>query len=106
MKYENIQQGNRDDWDRAAYETQFEVMTASLRQAHDFKMHLLREGATHLKRIAELEARVQELGQIAKDCNTRRVIELEAQLAAVGAGGVSALRPTKCLHQIAEPPAK
>ncbi len=38
-------------------------------------------------RIAELEARVQELGQMARDVNSRRVVELEAQLEAIG--GVS-----------------
>lgn len=34
-------------------------------------------------RIAELEARVQELGQMARDVNSRRVVELEAQLASI-----------------------
>lgn len=49
--------------------------------------------------IDDLRARVQELGQIARDCNSRRVVELqakvqelEAMLAAVGAGGVEPLR--------------
>ncbi len=37
--------------------------------------------------IAELESRVQELGQMARDANSRRVIELEAELAAMRAGG-------------------
>lgn len=35
--------------------------------------------------IASLQARVQQLGQLARDVNSRRVMELEAQLAAVGA---------------------
>ena len=41
--------------------------------------------------IAELEARVQELGAMARENRSRRIVELEAQLAAVGAGGVQAL---------------
>lgn len=49
--------------------------------------------------IEALRTRVQELGQMARDCNSRRVIELQAKvqelesmLAAVGAGGVEPLR--------------
>lgn len=53
--------------------------------------------------IANLQERVQELGQMARDVNSRRVTELEAQLAAVGAGGVEPLRKRECLHQISEP---
>lgn len=52
-------------------------------------------------RIAELEARVQELGAMARENRSRRIVELEAQLEAVGAGGVQPLR--KCLHHIEEP---
>ena len=40
-------------------------------------------------RIAELEARVQEIGAMARENRSRRIVELEAQLEAVGAGGVS-----------------
>lgn len=40
-------------------------------------------------RIAELEARVQELGAMARENRSRRIVELEAQLEAVGAGGVN-----------------
>ena len=36
-------------------------------------------------RIAELEARVQELGAMARENRSRRIVELEAQLEAVGA---------------------
>ena len=43
--------------------------------------------------IARLRERVQQLGQLARDVNSRRVMELEAQLAAIGAGGVEPLRP-------------
>lgn len=32
-----------------------------------------------------------------------RIAELEAQLEAIGAGGVEPLRPRKCMHQISEP---
>lgn len=53
--------------------------------------------------IANLQERVQELGQMARDVNSRRVQELEAQLAAVGVGGVEPLRKRECLHQISEP---
>ena len=53
--------------------------------------------------IANLQERVQQLGQLARDVNSRRVMELEAQLAAVGAGGVEPLRKRECLHQITEP---
>lgn len=42
-------------------------------------------------RIAELEDRVQELGAMARENRSRRIVELEAQLEAVGAGGVQAL---------------
>ena len=52
--------------------------------------------------IANLQERVQQLGQLARDVNSRRVTELEAQLAAIGAGGVEPLRK-RCLHQISEP---
>ena len=52
--------------------------------------------------IESLRERVQQLGQLARDVNSRRVQELEAQLAAVGAGGVEPLRK-RCLHQISEP---
>ena len=40
-------------------------------------------------RITELEARVQELGAMARENRSRRIVELEAQLEAIGAGGVS-----------------
>ena len=53
--------------------------------------------------ISSLQARVQQLGQLVRNVNSRRVVELEAQLAAVGAGGVEPLRKRECLHQIREP---
>lgn len=46
-----------------------------------------------LDEIASLQARVQELGKAARDVNSRRVQELETQLAAIGAGGAGALPP-------------
>lgn len=42
--------------------------------------------------IESLRERVQELGQLARDVNARRVMELEAQLAAIVAGGMEPLR--------------
>ena len=60
--------------------------------------------------IESLQARIQELGQQARECSDRKVVqldarikELEAQLDAVGAGGVEPLRKRDCLHQIQEP---
>ena len=101
--------------------------------------------------IESLQARIQELGQMARECSDRKVVqlesalamhvrsgrdwvmrealertittlrahiassnaqaaaekkamrELEAQVAAVGAGGVEPLRKRECLHQIQEP---
>ena len=95
--------------------------------------------------IESLQARIQELSQMARDCNSRRVMELqaelvkesartaaeklradqmaeqhrmqcemskadrakvqelEAMLAAVGAGGMEPLRKRECLHSISEP---
>ena len=50
-----------------------------------------------------LRERVQQLGQLARSVNSRRVMELEAQLEAIGAGGVEPLRKRECLHQISEP---
>ena len=79
---------------RASYE---------LRRQHA-EIEALRAGydAARLE-IASLRERVQMLWQLARDVNSRRVTELEAQLAAVGAGGVEPLRKRECLHQIAEP---
>ena len=53
--------------------------------------------------IESLRERVQQLGQLARDVNSRRVTELEAQLEAIGAGGVEPLRKRECLHKISEP---
>ena len=51
----------------------------------------------------DLRARVQELGELARNNSSRRVMELEAQLEAIGAGGVEPLRRRGCLHHIEEP---
>ena len=77
--------------------------TKELRRQHA-ENETLRAGydAARLE-IASLRERVQMLGQLARDVNSRRVIELEAQLAAVGAGGVEPLRKRECLHKISEP---
>lgn len=76
---------------------------AEMRRLHT-EIETLRAGYdAALDEIASLQARVQELGKAARDVNSRRVQELEAQLAAVGAGGVEPLRKRECLHQISEP---
>lgn len=65
---------------------------AALRSGYDAARH----------EIEALRARVQELGQMARDCSDRRVVELQAKvqelesmLAAVGAGGVEPLRKSQ-----------
>lgn len=79
-----------------------ELAAAELRRQHA-EIETLRAGydAARLE-IESLKERVQQLGQLARDVNSRRVTELEAQLAAVGAGGVEPLRK-RCLHKISEP---
>ncbi len=64
---------------------------ADLAHAARYAEQLGRELSKAGAEIADLSARVQELGQMARDVNSRRVVELEAQLASIGAGGVSAL---------------
>lgn len=68
--------------------------------AHIAELEALRTGydAARLE-IASLQSRVQELGQMARECSDRKVVqldarvkELEAQLDAIGAGGVEPLR--------------
>lgn len=78
------------------------MAATELRRQHA-EIETLRAGydAARLE-IESLKERVQQLGQLARDVNSRRVTELEAQLAAVGAGGVEPLRK-RCLHQISEP---
>lgn len=46
--------------------------------------------------------RIQEIGAVARQEHVRRK-ELEAQLEAIGAGGVEPLRKRGCLHHIEEP---
>lgn len=54
--------------------------------------------------IDSLQARVQELGAMLRENRSKRIAELEAQLDAIGAGGVEPLRKCQAkLHQIAEP---
>ena len=55
--------------------------------------------------IDSLHARVQELGAMLRENRSKRIVELEAQLEAIGAGGVEPLRRRECLHKIAEPAA-
>lgn len=53
--------------------------------------------------IDSLQARVQELGAMLRENRCKRIAELEAQLDAIGAGGVEPLRSRQCLHGISEP---
>ena len=66
-------------------------------------VQLLRTGyAAARLEIASLQGRVNECGAGAGCCaQAARIAELEAQLEAVGAGGVGPLRK-RCLHQISE----
>ena len=80
-----------------------EITGRELRRQHA-EIETLRAGydAARLE-IESLRERVQELGKAARDVNSRRVQELEAQLEAIGAGGVEPLRKRECLHPISEP---
>ena len=79
------------------------MAAAELRRQHA-ENESLRTGydAARLE-IESLKERVQELGKAARDVNSRRVQELEAQLEAIGAGDVEPLRKRECLYQISEP---
>ena len=78
------------------------MAATELRRQHA-EIETLRTGYSAARlEIESLKERVQQLGQLARDVNSRRGVELEAQLAAVGAGGVEPLRK-RCLHQISEP---
>ena len=76
-------------------------ITLSNLHAENERLRTCNKDAQH--EIAALQERVQQLGQLARDVNSRRVTELEAQLEAIGAGGVEPLRKRECLHQISEP---
>lgn len=60
-----------------------QMMIESLRKD---KEHVSTELAAARREIASLRERVQMLGQLARDVNSRRVLELEAQLEAVQEG--------------------
>lgn len=80
-----------------------ELAAAELRRQHA-EIETMRAGYSAARlEIESLQARIQELGKAARDVNSRRVQELEAQLAAIGAGGVEPLRKRECLHKISEP---
>ena len=87
-----------------AYNATYRIKAAAELRRQHAEIETLRAGydAARLE-IASLRERVQQLGQLPRDVNSRRVTELEAQLAAVGAGGVESLRKRECLHQISEP---
>ena len=137
---------------------EIEMLRSKLKTLEDLgpagdDVQILRMGyAAARLEIESLQARLQELGQMARECSDRKVVqlesalarhvrsgkdwamrvealertittlrahiaslnaqvaaekkamrELEAQVAAVGAGGVEPLRKRECLHQIAEP---
>lgn len=73
--------GGEDAFTFAAYEAEQCVRAL---HAENERLRTCNKDAQHA--IANLQERVQQLGQLARDVNSRRVIELEAQLAAVGAG--------------------
>ncbi len=90
--------GGEDAFTFAAYEAEQCVRAL---HAENERLRTCNKDAQH--EIANLQERVQQLGQLARDVNSRRVMELEAQLEAIGAGGVEPLRKRECLHQIIEP---
>ena len=87
-----------------AYNATYRIKAAAELRRQHAEIETLRAGYSAARlEIESLQERVQQqLGQLARDVNSRRVVELEAQLAAVGAGGVEPLRK-RCLHQISEP---
>ena len=80
-----------------------EKAEAEIRRLHTENVTLQQGYDAARLEIDSLQARVQELGAMLRKNLSKRIVELEAQLEAIGAGGVEPLRPRKCLHQIAEP---
>jgi hypothetical protein len=72
-------------------EVVIKILERDAQDAHDKLANAAAELHCLHARIAELEARVQELGAMARENRSRRIVELEAQLEAVGAGGVEPL---------------
>lgn len=76
---------------------------AVLRRLHAENVTLQQGYDAARMEIEGLRDRVQELGAMLRGNCNRRIVELEAQLEAIGAGGVEPLRRRECLHQIAAP---
>jgi len=76
---------------------------AELRRLHAENVTLQQGYDAARMEIEGLRDRVQELGAMLRENCNRRIVELEAQLEAIGAGGVEPLRRRECLHKIAEP---
>lgn len=80
-----------------------EKAEAELRRLHAENVTLQQGYDAARLEIDSLQARVQELGAMLRENRSKRIVELEAQLEAIGAGGIEPLRRRECLHQIAEP---
>lgn len=78
-------------------------VVAELRRLHAENAALQQGYDAARLEIGSLQARVQELGAMLRTNCNRRIVELEAQLEAIGAGGVEPLRRRECLHKISEP---
>ena len=76
---------------------------AELRRQHTENATLQQGYDAARLEIDSLQARVQELGAMLRENRCKRIAELEAQLEAIGAGGVEPLRRRECLHKISEP---
>ncbi len=80
-----------------------EKAEAELRRLHAENVTLQQGYDAARLEIDSLQSRVQELGAMLRTNCSKRIVELEAQLEAIGAGGVEPLRRRECLHQIVEP---
>ena len=78
-------------------------VVAELRRLHAENTTLQQGYDAARMEIDGLRDRVQDIAAMLRENRNRRIMELEAQLDAIGAGGVEPLRPRKCLHQISEP---
>ena len=75
-------------------------------QAHELGKHradVLRERIVRLQSELDAALEVAEANAKSGAAWSARVQELEAQLEAIGAGGVEPLRRRECLHKISEP---
>ena len=74
-----------------AMRAQLKALSEAGSASEDLQLMRLGYAAAMAENFA-LRARVQELGELARNNSSRRVMELEAQLEAIGAGGVEPLR--------------